>query len=298
MDKGSEEIRVDEPDFSAFEQLSNPAITKIYLTERAKFRSLTDRADRISRGSGGILSTGNRMFWASILFTRILVTGKSLNRLLPDAKKGEHWDFSAVASLTRNLMEAVFVYQWLCGEGIADEVRDGRFILLYLHDYGSRKRLFPQQFSSPDSVHEKLVQRFDANPYLATFDEKQRKVALKGEKTPFIQDDIISSMGADAEEVRSLYRFFSQHTHTGPIAYYRMHEHDRGAGVETRMEKIYILIALRVAFDFLSHAITVHLAIFPDAETRKPFLTRQQIEANVEVEQGRASRRSGKLNRR
>ena len=134
------------------EALDNPQLTKLYLAVRREFRDLIKYAVRVSRGSGGIPSTGNRMFWGSILFTRILVTAKSVNRLLPDPKPGEHWDFSATASLTRNLFEACLVYHWLCGENIVDDVRAGRFILFHLHDLGSRRRLFPDEAEEPEVI--------------------------------------------------------------------------------------------------------------------------------------------------
>lgn len=102
------------------EALDNPGITKFYLAVRREFRELLKRARRISRGSGGISSTGNRMYWGCVLFTRIVVTAKSLDQLLPDPKPGEHWDFSAAASLTRNLFEACLVYHWLCGEDVPE----------------------------------------------------------------------------------------------------------------------------------------------------------------------------------
>ena len=272
-----------------FDGLSNPQITQHYLGIRRTFRDLVGRSERISRGSGGIPSTGNRMFWGAVLFTRIVVMAKSIDALLPNAKRGEHWDFSAVASLTRNLLEASLVYHWLCGVGVDEDMRAGRFILLNLHDYGSRRRLFPAQFpvAERDPVHKDLVQKFDANPYLATFDARQRAVALKGEKTPFLQDDVLSEIGSTADEFRTLYRFFSQHTHTGPIAFYRMTDHGRGTGVETRQEKVYMIVAIDAATSTLSRTILDHLDIFPDAETRTPHLTRQQIEMNVEIEQGR-----------
>jgi hypothetical protein len=278
-------------DESAFERLSNAQVTALYLQARNAFRKLIGRAERISRGSGGILSEGNRMFWGSVLFTRISVTAKSLNKLLPDPKPRQHWDFSAAASLARNLVEACLVYHWLCGEEIADEVRAGRFILLYLHDYGSRRRLFPEQFTDPDPVYEDLVAQFDANSYLATFSGSQRKVALRGERTPFVQDDVLIEMGVDASWFRGMYRFFSQHTHTGPIAFYRMVDQDRGTGVETRQEKKYMLLAIGYAAEFLHRATEEHLTIFPDADIRAPHLTPQQITRNVEEAQGRRRRR-------
>lgn len=269
------------------EALDNPGVTKLYLQVRREYRDLIKRAVRISRGAAGIASTGNRMFWGTLLFTRIVVTAKSVDQLLPDPKPGEHWDFSAAASLSRNLFEACLVFHWLCGKGIDETEREGRFILYHLHDHGSRRRLLPNE-AEPLEVHADLVERFDANPFLAKYDEKQRRQALKGERTPFIQDDVLAEIGADLEQFRMLYRFFSQHTHSGPLAFYRMVDHDRGTGVETRHEKRSMIMVMGFASEFLTQAIDTLFDIVPDAETRKPHLTDQQVGKNVEQAQGRA----------
>jgi hypothetical protein len=274
----------------AADPFTNPELTTVYIAVKRAFRDLIKRAERVSRGSGGIPSTGNRMFWASVLFTRLTVMAKSVWALLPDPKPREHWDFSSVASLVRNLAEAQLVYYWLCQDEILDEVRAGRFILLYLHDYGSRKRLFPHQFDDDDPIYADLVRQFGANPWLASFEPAQRKVALKGERTPFIQDEVLDRMGQDRDQFRLLYRFFSQHTHTGPLSFYRMNDHDRGSGVETRHEKRYMIMAIGLASETLQRAIEGHLVIFPDAETREPFLTDREVISNVERAQGRARR--------
>lgn len=258
--------------FSDTERYSPSELTSMYLSLKRVYRDLVARVERASRGAGGIESTGNQMFWGSVLFTRISVISKSIEKLLPNTKPREHWDFSSLAALSRNLVEAVLVYHWLCGDGIDQDVRQGRFILLYLHDYGSRRRLFPDG-DWEDSVYSDLVAQFDANPYLATFNEKQRRVALRGEKTPFVQDDVLIEIGENPDEFRTMYRFFSQHTHTGPVAFYRMTDHVRGTGVETAHEKRYMMYAIGMALTYLSHALKLHLLIFPDAETRRLHLT-------------------------
>lgn len=276
-----------EADGSEEKAVSNPEMTKLYIALKREFRGAVERATRVSRGSGGVRSTGARMFWASVLFTRLTVLAKSILMLLPNPKPREHWDFSSVASLVRNLSEAYIVYFWLCEDDVIDEVRSGRFILLYLHDYGSRKRMYPDLFEEGHWVFNDLVRQFDENPYLKGFTEIQRRVALKGEKTPFVQDEVLGRMGIDLADFRHTYRFFSQHTHTGPMSFYRMVDHDRGTGVETRQEKRYMMVAISFAIDVLNRATTGHLLIFPDAETRRPHLTDRQIKLNVERNQGR-----------
>jgi hypothetical protein len=273
-------------------ELSPPQLTGEYLRWRREYRDLIKRAIRVSRGSGGIEVDGHRLAYASVLFTRICVIAKSVERLLPDCKPKEHWDFSATASLARNLAEAYLWYYWLCEDEVDSDVCQGRFILLCCHDHGSRGRMFPNSIptDAQDVVTADLIRKFDANPYLKTFDEKARREALRGHKTPFVQDDVIEAMGADKDKFRFLYRFFSQHTHTGPVAFFRMLEHDRGTGVETAHEKQYMIVATMFASAVLEAAIEGHLKLFPDAETRQPYLTDNAVIRNVERNQGRSRR--------
>lgn len=269
--------------------MTPPQLTVEYLNWRQAYRDLIKRAVRISRGSGGILVDGNRLAYASVLFVRISVTAKSIEQLLADCKPREHWDFAAVASLTRNLSEVYLWYYWLCEEEVEVEERRARFILLYCHDNGSRARLFANNKFGEQrgEVLADLATQFDGNAYLKRYDEKSRREALKGYKTPFVQDDILMSMGEDKDNFRFFYRFFSQYTHNGPVAFFRMIEHDRGKGVETAHEKSYIILALIFAYSLLQRAIEGHLSLFPDAETRKPHLTETEIIRNVERNQGR-----------
>jgi hypothetical protein len=280
------------PEIVRLDELEPRELTKIYLAVRQEYRALCNRAVKVSRGSGGIFVDNNRLAYAAVLFTRITVMSKSIRQLLPDCKPREHWDFSAVASLTRNLMEAYLWYYWLCEDEVDEDVRKGRFILLYCHDYGSRDRMLPGTFPpvEDDAVRADLIARFDANPYLRTFDEKARREALRGHKAPFVQDEVLERMGVGKEEFRSLYRFYSQHTHTGPVAFMRIlqENHDRGTGVETAHEKRYMIGAVDFAASVLVSAVEGHLKLFPDAETRPPHLTDADVIRNVERNQGRS----------
>ncbi|MCE7798198.1 DUF5677 domain-containing protein [Sphingobium sufflavum] len=265
-------------------------LTRVYLRYRQEFRNIINRGKKVSRGSAGIFVNENRLSYASLLFTKIIVNALTIEKLLPDCRPKEHWDFSSVASLTRNLAEAYLWYYWLCQDEVDPDVRQGRFILLYCHDHGSRARIFPAEAAEYDQaeVMADLTARFDGNAYLRTFDPRQRREALKGHKTPFIQDEVLERMGADKEAFRLGYRFFSQHTHTGPMSFFRMIEHDRGAGVETVLEKAYTIIATIHAAAILDSAIEGHLSLFQDAETRTPPLTDADVIRNVERNQGRA----------
>jgi len=71
-------------------------------------------------------------------------------------------------------------------------------------------------------------------------------------------------MKEDVPNFRAMYRLFSAHVHSTPLAFYRTGEKDRGRGLENEVEKAYIGIAL----DFVSHYVQRGsrelVTIFPD----------------------------------
>jgi len=276
-----------------FEKLPLPRLTDKYLEYRRSFRELLRRADIISRGSGGIISPDNKTYYASLLFTRMYVTAKSVSQLLPDCRPREHWDFSAVASLVRTMYELYLWYFWLCIDDVDADERQARFVLLYCYDNGSRIRLNVDATHPPEpnEVMNDLRKRFDENPFLRQYNETNREKALKGQKMPFIQDEVIERIGLKRDDFRYAYRFLSEHLHGGPVAYFRMQQHNRGTGIETQHEKIYMVFAIANAIAILMDSIEWHLSIFPDAETRMPHLTSGQIWRNVEIGQGRKKKK-------
>lgn len=67
-----------------------------------------------------------------------------------------------------------------------------------------------------------------------TFPEKQRNRFLKGGSAVFLsQDQILERLGVEVGYFRGLYRFFSSHVHSFPLAFYRMSERDQGRGVKS-----------------------------------------------------------------
>lgn len=246
-------------------------------TATARFDQAIRKAKRRSVGASGIQSPTSQHYWASVLFTRLLVTAMSVRRLLPEWKAGAHWDFSAVASLTRNLAECYLFYFFLCIDDVPQVVKDARIILLNLHDDGTRTKLMAEiDESEKDAetvaaradVRADLAAKFYANEHLAALPERRQKELLRGEKTPFVQDDVIDRTSLDKARFRMLYRLFSAHTHTGPISFYRMAEHGRGHGVVNSHDGQYVCHAVDFAIDILERASDDLITLFPEANDR------------------------------
>ncbi len=248
-----------------------------YKAARKAFAACVVRAETVSRGAANVESETNQHFWASVLFTRLVVTAKTIQMLSPELHLDAHWDFSAVASITRNLAECYLFFYFLCIDNVSLDEKNARIILLNLHDNASRKKLFDETRVQEDdaetvalkaAVHDNLVRKFNANAYLSSLPKKQKRELIKGEKTPFIQDKVIERTTIDKGNFRFLYRFFSQHTHSGPVAFYRMAEHGRGRGFQSHLDTVYMVLALEFARDLIERATVEMLSLFPNAETR------------------------------
>lgn len=243
---------------------------KAYKEARADYFELVRRAKAISIGSAGLPSDGNRMFWASVLFTRLVVTGISIQRLLPTDDPGDHWDYSAVASITRNLAECHFVLFYLCFDVVDKQEEDARFLIMHLHDNRSRHRMLTELGDSDEQafqdVKQQLTDRISQNQYFQSLPEKRQRELVRGDKTPFVQDELLDKMEVEKSHFRGLYRLFSAHTHTGPVSYYRNADAGSGVGVMNDKEAVYLTIALRFATDVLQRSIEGMLKIFPYAE--------------------------------
>lgn len=254
-------------------ELTPTQATAFYREQRAMFRQAIARMKTISKGTAGLMSTGDRMFWASVLFTRLMVAAQSIAVITPPLEPKAHWDFSAVASLSRNFIECYFVFHFLCLGEISDDERHARFLMMHIHDNFSRNRMLSELGqSSGQEIYEHhkqdLEKRISETRYFNELSDKQKKVVLRGDRTPFIQDDILEQISADKEQFRGFYRLLSSHTHTGPISIYRMADHGRGAGVENHSDKIYIAMTLEVARTYAALACEGIASIFPNAERR------------------------------
>ncbi|MES3057396.1 DUF5677 domain-containing protein [Sphingomonas sp. PP-CC-3G-468] len=249
----------------------------MYRSARADFGKLVSAAEILSVGASGISSPTAQHYWASVLFTRLVVTAKSIQVLTPTLGPNTHVDFSAVASIVRNLAECYLFFFFLCIDDVPQDQKDARIILLNLHDDGSRAKLFAELGEKEldeetralrNVVRTDLETKFAANTYLAALPEKRQRELLKGEKTPFVQDDVIDRTDLGKKDFRFFYRFLSNHTHTGPVAFYRMSEHGRGSGFRNEKDTFYMASALEFAATLMTRAIRDMSGLFPGAVER------------------------------
>jgi len=240
------------------------------------FDQVVSAMTAFSQGSGGIPSPSSRHYWASVILTRLASSGVSLLLLLPRNRLSivafENWDFSAVASLTRNICECCFLYYYLCADKIGNEEWYCRWNIFNLHDCLRRLKLFKCIGSSPEKLEKfenqanELRSRLLANSYFNSLPEKIQKDCLKAKKLYLItQDDILEKMGFDSQVFRAFYILWSSHVHNFPIGFDRIGENNRGRGIENPVDKNHICSAIDLCIPFIQFVAKAHLDLFPEA---------------------------------
>jgi hypothetical protein len=183
----------------------------------------------------------------------------------------DHWDFSAVASLVRNLIECYFTFFYLVIDPRDNEEWQCRLTIMELHDCITRLKMF-RDFDSDDEQLQKfeqqleeLTKRLIVIPLFSSLPEKQQKKYLKGESAFLLnQDELLCRMDEPVGFFRGMYRFLSTHVHTLPMAFSRIGEQGRGLGLENDVEKRHISNSLQFAEHFVRRATKEMIGLFPE----------------------------------
>lgn len=241
---------------------SSAEIAKDYEERLAEFSKTLLKSMWASTKAQNI-KAGERRYWGSVLFTRIVIISTSILTLCPESElcNTVNWDFGSVASLVRNLHECCLMFFYLSIDPISDDEWRARLNVMQLHDNSERHKMFgdlspTSQDSTIYSLHQTdLNQRLLANPFFSSLEQRIQKKLLKGESSRILTSKEISERMGDRETfIWGLYRFFSCHTHTTPLSFYRMDE-QRRTGVENDIDKGYKTMALDFANKVLLRAL-------------------------------------------
>jgi hypothetical protein len=256
-----------------------------------RFEQVVSAMTALSKGSAGIPSPSSRHYWASVIFTRLTGSSVSLLLILPRNRLSiavfENWDFSAVASLARNICECCFAYFYLCADETGKDEWYCRWNIFNLHDCMRRLKLFHYLGSTTEEINvfetqaDELRSRLMTNSYFNSFPERVQQDCLKARKLYLLsQDDILKKMGIDIQIFRGLYILWSSHVHSFPMGYYRTFKNNRGTGVENPAEKHHICVAIEMCIKFIRCIAKAHLHLFPESAREIPEEGRQVLFGN------------------
>jgi hypothetical protein len=222
-----------------------------YLERLAFLDGVVRECITVSRQSAGIASPTAKHFYASVLFTSLIVRGVSLAILAPHSpwahKMIEHWDYASATVIVRTMLELRAAFHYLCVDACSDDEWRCRWDLLNLHDYVSRRRLAAarkddlEQVTELDALAEELRDRLRANPHFAGVAHKRR--LLNGQNAYLYPiEEMVEKAGIEKSTYRWLNILFSSHVHGLPMSYYRMGREDRGRGVPSPVEEAFFAI--------------------------------------------------------
>ena len=240
---------------------------KFYIESWANFISYFKDAIELSHKSTNIAAPTSRHFYASVLFTRLVICSASLKKLCPHPSqlgKDAIWDCLSACAITRNILECYLIFYYFCIDNIGEIEWDARWRLFNLHDFIQRRKMFDSYMSEDDTeATNKLVNELASNGYFETLSEKQKRHYLKGNNALFKPlDKIAESRGDDVTQFRMLYRFLSNQIHSLPMSFYRTLEHERGRGMESEVEVGYSAICLDTAYQNLREACSEYTELF------------------------------------
>jgi hypothetical protein len=166
---------------------------------------------------------------------------------------------------------------YLSIDPVSDEEWKARLGVVQVHDCMGRFRMF-RDFD-PNDPHlrgfqaqaDELRTTLQANAFFMDLPDAQRKKLLNGEQACFLnQDQILQRMGEFEQQTRGYYRFLSSHTHSFPLAFYRMADDNRGRGEESDAEKGYMAGAVEFAAKVVGRATEDMRSAFRDVVTFVP----------------------------
>lgn len=204
--------------------------TQVYRSERDGFIRAVDAAIAISQLIG-VQQADMRRGWASWLFMRLCVTGRSVERLLSDepVRPGEpaYLDHGSVAALARNLLDNATVLLYFGDADLSDDDWWARKHVADIHDCVSRGEFFTllgdlQESNKFSDILSILQDKFREDVYFNNIDRKRQKHLLDG-KDMYIggRSQAALALGFGLNGSKAVYKYLSMQTHTMPMSFHR-----------------------------------------------------------------------------
>lgn len=241
-----------------------------YIAHRAALKAMLRIATAISFNAGGRPSETGRQYWSSVLFTKLVVSSITLHSICPFPKPKAHWDLAAVSGIVRSNVELWLFFHWLCVETGDDDEWFFRIRLFWLMDNRARYRLVTDGGGDPNDAEfanrqSEIIAQLNNSAIFNNLSEKRKAELSRGDKLPFIQDEVLERLSVNRAAFRMTYRHMSSFVHTGPVSVFRMAEHKRGNGNENPYDRAYMGYGLLLATQVLAACSDEMMKLHPQA---------------------------------
>jgi hypothetical protein len=210
------------------------------------------------------LAGGERRHWSSVLLIRICLISESIEHLCPDKNSpaaAKQWDFSSIASLSRNLFEAVAFFNYI-STPVSPEIFAFRVLLMEYNDCMNRLRIFRQigmhdQVERGESEAAEFQSQLSNDNHFKTLDPRQQNRAMTGLNATLVSLREMAGPERQKAETWGMYDYLSTHSHTLPVSFFRIATQGR-TGKENQSEKDLLTGALDMLVELVDEVVTFY----------------------------------------
>ena len=248
--------------------------TSLYSSALDRLDNVVRAAMALSKRCGGIPAASGRHYYASVLFTTLVVRAVSLLQIAPLSnwaqKVIEHWDYASCSVIARTILEIRLCFFYLCVDPCSDDEWKCRWEAMNIHDCAHRIKLFDalgreDEVAGHRKVLDELSERIASNSHFKTLASGQQKNITSG-KLAYLKplEAIAEQAGLKVSEFRFFHVFFSTHVHGLPMSFYRIGE-ERGRGLPTEAESGYTAMCLELTASLVASCHAEIEVLFKDS---------------------------------
>jgi hypothetical protein len=189
------------------------------------FELLVEIGCDLSQQFDNVYTSNRRMGLSTHVLAKLIENCFSLLKILPGSillkKKESYVDFSSVASLARNLIEASNVHWYLSIDKLPVEEENLRLLIYDYHDTIELISIFRQlKFYKTDLEYletqlKDYKDHLGRNDFFKIIDNQKRNLISKGKLGMLLSHyEIAEKRGADLDKFKGMYKLLSNHTHT------------------------------------------------------------------------------------
>lgn len=253
---------------------ARPVTMERYRELLKEFDAAVCEAIAVSQATSGRMAEPH-VGYGTHIFARICAHAVAFVRAAPRSRwvksDSEDWDFAAVASHARSIMEGYLFFAYMTEDPASADESKARINVMHLYDCTKRLRVLggvldalklEELRKSQGEIRERLQQ----NAWFLQLKDTLREKLLKGEDLTILsRSKQLELVGWETHDFYMLWDILSQHAHILTFSFYQMEPNGRGTGINNDSDRFYIGLFLEHCADVLSDCVDRMIELFPDA---------------------------------
>lgn len=241
----------------------------------SEFNLIIEAGSKVSKDLAGTQVELRHHGYADSIFTKLLCHALSLQRLSPKLigdVTGELWDYPSACSVSRCIIEAHDVLEYIALTDIPEEERDFRLLVWELNDNQRRSamlRSIKSEHPSAEDIHRKadeLKTRAEQHTFFQKISKQTQKRISNGNAPSFLlsHKELNKVNGVNHDYHVTVTMMLSQYVHTLPMAAHQLQVFKAGTPDALHLSAMPVQYSL----PFVSRAILRMVSVFPHGGSR------------------------------